>query len=339
MIQQTDSITQTVLEGEVEAPLTTVRHGAPTPYEVSKWMPRDCTPEQLDSAIQKHCKPSKIQWSSMPDTLHLPGHTKGKSFRDVSIPKYYKESYFSKDSLFHPELKGGRWGVAGESIPYTISGDDLITSILLACFIFATVAFSQSRRFFLSQFKNFFYEPHFGTTEVPETSTELRFQIFFVLQTCLLSGIVFFFWTRTMEDTFIIEQYKIIGIYAAVFAVYYIVKIILYSLVDSVFFGKKKNEQWVKSFAFLSSTEGVLLFPIVLLFAFFGVSMESVVIYSLSVLLLVKLLTFYKCYIIFFKRMGLILQNILYFWTLEIIPLGALWGTLVMISNYFKINF
>nr|MBP7471826.1 DUF4271 domain-containing protein [Prevotella sp.] len=339
MIQQNDSTAQDLLGEEQNASEHIVSHHAPTPYEVSKWMPRDCTPAQLDSAIQVHCKPSEIHWSSMPDTLHLPGQSKGKSFLDVSIPTYYKESFFSKDSLFHPELKGGRLGVAGESIPYTIFGDDLITSILLGCFIFATIAFSMSRRFFALQFKNFFYEPHFGTTEVSETSTEMRFQLFFILQTCLLSGLVFFFWTRSIEDTFTIEQYKVIGIYSAVFFAYYGIKILLYYIINNVFFTKKKNLQWIKSFLFLSGSEGVLLFPIVLLFSFFGASIETVIVYAFSVVLLVKLLTLYKCYIIFFKRMGLFLQNILYFCALEIIPIGALWGTLVIISNYFKINF
>jgi hypothetical protein len=53
------------------------------------------------------------------------GHPAGKSFRDVSLPQYYRESFFSKDSLFHPELRGGRMGVSGDPVPYSVSGDNL----------------------------------------------------------------------------------------------------------------------------------------------------------------------------------------------------------------------
>ena len=339
MVLQNDSIALEQAGGAHVGDSVPVKHHAPTPYEVSTWLPAGYTPDQLDSAIQLYCKPSEIHWSTMPDTLHLPGQPKGKSFRDASLPTYYKESFFSKDSLFHPELEGGRYGVAGDPVPYTIAGDNLITSILLGCFILATGAFSKSGRFILRQAKNFFYEPHFGTTTISETSNELRYQFFFVLQTCLLFGIVFFFWTKTKVDTFTIEQYRIIGIYTGMFAAYYLVKTILYTLIDGVFFGKKKNEQWLKSYLFLISSQGTLMFPMVLLMAFFGLSMKSAVVYAMTVIVLSKILSFYKCYIIFFKRIGTILQNILYFCALEIIPLGALWGFLVMIGNYLKINY
>ena len=35
---------------------------------------------------------------------------------DVQLPQYYREGFFSKDTLFHPELPGGRYGVAGDPI-------------------------------------------------------------------------------------------------------------------------------------------------------------------------------------------------------------------------------
>ncbi len=46
-----------------------------------------------------------------------------------------------------------------------------------------------------------------------------------------------------------------------------------------------------------------------------------------------------KAYIIFFRRNGVFLQIFLYFCALEVVPLFALWGGLVLISHYLKINF
>ena len=60
----------------------------PTPAQIISWLPKDATPEQKDSAIQRHIKPSEIHWSERPDTLHLPGHTAGKSVLDVSRERY-----------------------------------------------------------------------------------------------------------------------------------------------------------------------------------------------------------------------------------------------------------
>lgn len=108
MVQQADSIltAETALEA-AEQQQVLKQHGSQlTPKQVLSWLPKNATPAQQDSMIRAHIKPSEIHWSEMPDTLHLPGHKPGKSFRDVSLPQYYRESFFSKDSLFHPELKG-----------------------------------------------------------------------------------------------------------------------------------------------------------------------------------------------------------------------------------------
>ena len=133
-------------------------------------------------------------------------------------------------------------GVSGDPVPYSVSGDNLVTSLLLLCFVLACVAFAQSREFILRQLRKFFYTPRFGTTEISETSTELRFQLFLVLQTCLLGAIGFFLYSRaSISDTFTIEQYQVIAIYAGVVASYFLFKALLYSVVGWVFFDRKKT--------------------------------------------------------------------------------------------------
>ena len=116
-------------------------------------------------------------------------------------------------------------------------------------------------------------------------------------------------------------------------------KAILYSISGWVFFDKKKNVQWLKAYLFLISCEGVALFPMVMLLSYFELSLQVAVIYTLVVLGIVKILSFYKTYLIFFKRNGVFLQIFLYFCALEVVPLLALWGGLVLISHYLKINF
>lgn len=337
MAQSTDSLSQAGT-AKTSAIAHVVAHGQLTPRQVAAHLPKNVTPEELDSAIQANIKPAPIHWSNCPDTLHLPGHSKGRSLYDVSLPTYYKESFFSKDTLFHPELPGGRQGVAGDPVPYTIAGDNVITSILLGCFILACFAFAQSQRFIARQAKQLFYQPREGTTDMVETSNEVRFQFFFVLQTCLLLGIGYYFQVRATEDTFTVGQYRMIGLYTGVVAAYFVVKAALYAVTNWVFFEKKRNDQWFKAFLFLFSAEGVLLFPVILLVAYFGLSVQTAITYALVVVSMVKMLAFYKCYLIFFKRIGAILQNILYFCALEVIPLGALWGLFVMIGNHLRIN-
>lgn len=176
------------------------------PYQVLRMLPKDATPAQQDSAIQATFQPKQIRYSSRPDTLHIPGHGIGKSIRDVSLPKYYKESFFSKDTLLHPEIAGGRYGVAGDPIPYTVRSDDTISLLLLFSFIIVMVSYAKSKQFFIRQAKSFFYVNH-RESSINETSNEIRFQVFMVVLTCLLWALLQYFYTiNYIGSTFVLSS-------------------------------------------------------------------------------------------------------------------------------------
>lgn len=264
----------------------------------------------------------------------------GEDLLDVQLPQYYREGFFSKDSLFHPELPGGRFGVAGNPVPYSIHNDSVITSILLAFFILVVIAIANIHEFIVRQFKNFFYIPREGTSEMTETGTELRIQVFMVFLSSLLLSLLFYFYTiHYIGDTFVLEsQYHLIAVYLVLMIVYFTAKVILYSVVNSVFFDSKRKQHWFKTLLFISSMEGLILFPAVLLQTYFDMSEENVILYFTIVLFFVKILTFFKCYVVFFRRNVVKLQIILYFCALEMVPLLAFWGALDYVTDSLKIN-
>lgn len=313
-----------------------------TPYQVLQMLPKDATPAQQDSAIQAWFQPDEVHYSSQPDTLHLPGHGVGHNRLKVSdLPKYYHENFFSNDSLLHPELNGGRYGVAGDPVPYTVRGDNFMTIILLGCFIMAVLPLGQWRHVVVRQLKDFFYFPHAGRIAPTETAGEVRYQLFMSLMTALLLAIIFFFYTtHYVADTFVLDEpYQLVGIFFAVFVAYFMLKALAYSVVNLVFFDGKKKQQWDKTLLFLTVVEGIVLLPVVVVQAYFDLSMKSVVYYFTFVLFLLKMLTFYKLWVIFFKKSGGFLQLFLYFCALELMPLLSVWGCLVLIVDELKINF
>lgn len=333
---QTDSITVNTEAGE---DVVVHKHYQPTPAQILKWLPKTATPEQQDSAIQAHTKPCEIHWSNRPDTLHLPGQKAGKSILDVSIPQYYKETYFSNKPYFHSEIMGGRQGVAGDPVPYSIAGDSIMSSILILCLLITLISVSRSWQFIIRQLKSFFYIQRGNTTEVTETSTEVRFQFLLTIENCILLAIIYFFYMReNIIDTFTIGQYQIIAIFSGTFAGYFLFKQILYQIANWTFFDRKNIQQWNKAFLFLVASEGVFFLPLVLVQSFFHAAINSSLIYLVIVVVLFKLLTFYKSAQIFFAPKGQLLQNFLYFCTLELLPLSALWGILLIISEHLKIN-
>lgn len=261
---------------------------------------------------------------------------------DVQLPNFHEETFFSKDTLFQTEVPArGSHGVAGESIPESIQSDNVIMTLLLCCFVLVVVAFSRTKTFLVRQAKRFFYPHHEGMTENTETSGEISLQIFLVFLNSLLLSVLYYFYTlRTSDSIYILPSpYLLIVFFLAIILLYFTIKIALYSITNHVLFDSKKSRQWMQSLMFLITLETVLFFPIILILANLGLSVENVEFYFAIVLIIVKLLTIYKCYIIFFHQNVFRLQIILYFCALEMIPLISLWGVLEMTVGNLKINF
>lgn len=330
---------------QTEAPSTSTapshHNGYHSPAQILSWLPETATPWQQDSAIRANYKFVEKDWLHMHNPMRTPT-TKAdpKISGNLTKPLYHSHSLVQPDSVYRPEYAVYRRGVAGDPVPYTIAGDSLVTSVLLFCFVIATITIAQAGHFLERQLKNFFRTQREGTTVITETSNEMRFQLFLVAQTCMLLALILFIYSHDFaRESFAIAHYQMLGLFTAINMAYFVVKFLLYSIVDWVFFDRKKNIQWMKSFLFIISTEGILLFPIVLLFAFFHISVSSAVIYTLFVVLAAKILSFYKTYIIFFAKETAILQSFLYFCALELMPLGMLYGIMTAASGYLKTIF
>ncbi|MGI6231776.1 MAG: DUF4271 domain-containing protein [Prevotella sp.] len=339
VIAQNDTIAQ---EQEPAVQTYTVRHhanGQLTPAEVLSWLPASATPAQQDSAVRANIKIPEVDWSQRPNPLCTPQTKADESFLNVNRPLYYSKSLVQPDSIYRPEYASYGEGVAGDPVPYTIADDNLITGVLLICFVFGMLAIAKSGSVLVKQFKNLFRAQSHRDDTLSETSGELRFQLFLVLQTCLLFSIILFFYVQSRQgDVFAYEYYKVLGIFTGAFAGYFAIKSLLQACVQWVFFDKRQIEQFAKFNLFTMSLEGLVIFPAVLLLSYFDLSVNSVAIYALVCVILIKILSFYKSYLIFFSLEHGYLQNILYFCALEMMPLGSFGGILVMIIDYLKVN-
>ncbi|MBQ9649759.1 MAG: DUF4271 domain-containing protein [Prevotella sp.] len=311
-----------------------------TPYQVLRLLPKDATPAQQDSAIQAWFAPDEIHYSERPDTLHLPGEGIPRDLKDVKLPTYYRENFFSNDSLYHPELNGGRYGVAGDPVPETLRNDSLISGLLILCFLVMTFAFARISGFIGRQIKDFFYVQK-GEHSVAETGDEINIQIVFSVITCLTCSLLYYLYVTTeVDDTFIFStEHMLLGVIFLVMAGYFLSKFLLYTIVNHIMFDGTKNKKFLTLLIFLISMEGVLLFPVLLLRAYFQFPMQNAAIYAFIVVLLIKILTFYKTYVIFFAQKALYMQIILYFCALEMVPLLSLWGGLAVIVNHLRVIF
>ena len=234
------------------------------------------------------------------------------------LPLYYKETFFAKDSLLHPEVSSETLGVAGDPVPYQVRNDDVITGLLLVCLVAMLLTLANYKKFIGQWFK-----------------------LLLSLQTCLLISIIVYFLTKEyLAETFIIgSEYQLIFIFLAIIIIYCAAKGVLYGMVNSVFFGGKRNGQFQSELLTVFAAEAVALLPAVLLLVYFGLSLENVLYYFAIVIVLSKIWVFYKGYVIFFRQNDFFLQIILYFCALEVVPLAALVGIWLKTVGFLEVNY
>ena len=279
-----------------------------------------------------------------PDTINNSVDTLANTGLRVSPVKGFNDwqlqdvSLFAGCEYFHPE-KGIRiHGAVGDPVPYSLSRDSSIGGTLVLCFVFGVIFISASRNLLLRQLKNFFYVPR-NIADMTATKMEVNVQYFLVFITSILIGIGSYIIDKNIVAANIQMPIMRIATYSFFILASFFLRHKLYDFVNWTFFDKKKNEQWKHSWAFLAVCEGILLFPIIVLYIYSNIPFRYFLIYSIFVITIAKLFTFYKCKSIFFNGIGGFLQIILYFCALEIVPLLILCGFLVETSNYLDIYF
>jgi hypothetical protein len=234
------------------------------------------------------------------------------------LPLYYKETFFTKDSLLHPEVGSEAMGVAGDPVPYQVRNDDVITSLLLICLVAMVLTLANYKKLIGQWFK-----------------------VLLSVQTCLLTSIIGYFAAKEyMAETFVINsEYLLIFIFFAILIAYFGVKVVLYDIVNGVFFDGKRNGQLIAALLTAAAAQGVALLPVVLLLVYFGLSLQNVLYYFAIIVVIAKIWAFYKSYVIFFRQKGFFLQIILYFCALEAVPLAALVGAWQMTVGFLEVNY
>lgn len=283
-----------------------------------------------------------VDYWRLSDSLYSLKRDQGTDLLEVEpLPQYYQETFFSGDSLLHPEVSGHGYGQVGEPMPYLLRHDNVVTSLLLICLVAMLFAFAHNRRFAAQQLKGLFFRPNASDSYLTETPGERRVKLLMTIQTCLLLSLgVYLYSKEYVASTYVLQSdYQLIIIFFAMLLAYLMLKDCAYTIVNGVFFDGKRNGQFLSAIRLVSALQGVLVYPVVLLLVYFGISLQTVIYYFAGVVILGKILAFYKSYIIFFRQNEGFLQIILYFCALEIVPLGALVGAWLMVVNLLKVNF
>jgi len=226
-------------------------------------------------------------------------------------------------------------------IPYLLKSDDLVSVIILICFFLLAYVFSYTWKYLFQQAKNFILHKERANLFGATTSINGYFSIIIILQTSLLTAIIFLGYfnykcTDLLQET---PSYLPLGIYAGVFLIYILFKRILYSFLGWIFFDKGLITLWFESWFTLVYCCGFILFPYVLLLVYFDFNTQMMLAFGLLILIIAKILMLYKWLKFFFNNIYGLSLLILYFCALEIVPCFIYYRVLVNINSLLLIKF
>ena len=252
---------------------------------------------------------------------------------------FYRNTFFSNDSISKQLVEVKQDGIDGIPLDKPIAKDDIVVGLLIFCFVLAIITVNRLTKEFAREAKGFM---HPERREYGEAGAYRGWTMILAnFQTCLvLSVLTYLYIAENLVATFTLSsEYLLIAVLIGCFIAYFLLKNALYTIVNSIFFPSKKNEQWTRSFFCITAVEGILLLPALVLIVFFSFNTQNILTYIIFALGFVKLLTFYRSFTIFFRQNPLKLQIILYLCALEIIPLVS-WGTiLILIIDNLTINY
>ncbi len=315
-----------------------------SPKQIIESLPDSATPAQQDSAVQAMLPPRPTVRSERPDTLNLPGWKvpSSKAVLSAQDIRWYDENYFSSSPYYHAEVSIRPTGMDAEPLPYILCNDDWVTGILLCCFLVLMTVFANDKTYVKQRLRDFFLNRTEKEKLFPmEADCKTRRAFFLYLQNGLLTGLFFFDYTQASRDLFMppVPLYVLLGVYAVVCWVYLGLKQLSYLFVNWIFFDKERRTFWMKSYSFLVSAEGALLFPLALAAVFFSLQIRDVILCLCLLWGFVRVLLFYKTFCIFFPKFYGFLHLIVYFCTLEMLPICGLWRALtytndILLQNY-----
>ena len=236
----------------------------------------------------------------------------------------YEDSLFRGDTLFYTGQPYKPFGFAGTETPFRIRNDGWSGLLLLVCLLLAVSLVMRFRRKFGDLLRGVFF-PIPGKKDEPLVDDPLGPSTRLVC-VCLLSlaaAIVTFAYTQHNVGYYPFPEtpYILFGAFFLLWIVYFLAKRMMSSFVDWVFFRREKIFTMQRARTFLYAAESMLFLVFAVVVMYLPISHDKVLLSALCLVFLAKAVLLFKTFQIFFPKMYGTLYLIVYFCTLEIMPL------------------
>lgn len=228
-------------------------------------------------------------------------------------------------------------GMQGEPMPYKLVSDSNVMTAIILGLLLIIIALQNEKKGIIRIFRNCFstssdranlFDDNYSSTSNIPT-------ILLCSAAVVMGGLLMYhYYSYSSPDFFFRTNHTaMLCIYVGVFTAYLIIKWIIYSFINWIFFDKDKSKLWIEDFFNIIAALGFTLFPTALYIIFLDSEYHISAKIILIIIFISKILLFYKCFRYFFSSFYGVLHLILYFCTLEIIPDLFLWKGIELINS------
>ena len=247
----------------------------------------------------------------------------------------WSKAFLQEDSAKdYRSLGTSVWGdrVAGDTHPYILRNDDLVSSTLLSLFVACLLLAVYAKRYISNTMKHFFERKRHNTIFEDSDDAQMQGKGLLMLQTAVAMGILMFnhFQSSSMHNYERGSVLALLGINIAVCYILLLVKFFVCDGVNRTLFATEQCRVWREGLLFVINCAGLLLMPIALLSIYSQINVNTQLYSVILIGLISEIVLFYKTFRTFFDNGLGYLHLILYFCALEIIPYFILWS----ISTY-----
>jgi hypothetical protein len=230
-------------------------------------------------------------------------------------------------------------GVSGTPVAYRPANDTVVVGVLLVCVLLASYVASRNRHAIVLQIKNFFHNRGRSESVALKSESNVRHQASVAALESVVLGLLVFCCVGAGADygTTVVSPLVILAADVAAMMIYFAVKYGLLLSFNWTFFDDEKRGVWLDGYNLLVISKAVMLLPLALLMMFFELPLEVCIYALLAILGVNELLLLLKTRQIFFACPFGSILSILYFCTLEFLPLLFLWKILEKINKYLLI--
>lgn len=231
-------------------------------------------------------------------------------------------------------------GMVGEPLPYLLRSDGLITCIMFLCMTLVSYILANEKKYLYHQLKSFVSSRERASMFDEVTVVNVHYTVLLLLHACVLIGFcMYYYFSENFSQLFSAYSHASLLFGFILYTIVFLsLKMAFYKIVGWVFFQRERNMIWVNACLNVLIWMGFLLFPVVLLIVYFGLSPQTASYLVGGIIIFAKIALFCKCFSNFFGKIHGLVHLILYFCALEILPDLVVWKGIELVSNNLILN-